>query len=98
MKFHTVRTIFQPFKSEDTSDKRRVFRMKILVVVYGVVCITLSFLAKYLGAVLQSALTIFGVIGGPVTAVFTLGILVPYVNQKVIVCVPRCPRANESNF
>jgi solute carrier family 5 (sodium-coupled monocarboxylate transporter), member 8/12 len=58
--------------------------MKILVLTYGGVCITLSFLAKYMGAVLQSALTIFGVIGGPVMAVFTLGILLPYINQKVI--------------
>lgn len=58
--------------------------MKILVLIYGGVCIILSFLTKYMGAVLQSALTIFGVIGGPVLAVFTLGILLPYINQKVI--------------
>jgi len=58
--------------------------MKTLVLVYGGVCIILSFLTKYMGAVLQASLTIFGVIGGPVLAVFTLGILIPYINQKVI--------------
>lgn len=58
--------------------------MKVLVLMYGGICIILSFLAQYLGAVLQTALTIFGVIGGPVTAVFTLGILIPFANEKVI--------------
>lgn len=78
----TMEDYIKPFKKQEISDKKRVYFMKMLVLVYGAVCITLSFLAKYMGAVLQSALTIFGVIGGPVMAVFTLGILLPYINQK----------------
>lgn len=57
--------------------------MKMLVLVYGCFCILLSFLVEYLGAVLQGALTIFGVVGGPVMAVFTLGIFIPFIDQKV---------------
>lgn len=57
--------------------------MKAIVIVYGAICILLSFLAQYLGSLLQTSLTIFGVIGGPVMAVFTLGICLPYVDQKV---------------
>lgn len=57
--------------------------MKILVIMYGAICLLLAFLAKYFGSVLQTSLTIFGLIGGPVLAVFTLGVLLPHVNQKV---------------
>ncbi|XP_060858651.1 putative sodium-dependent multivitamin transporter isoform X2 [Metopolophium dirhodum] len=78
----TMEDYIKPFIKQEISDKKRVYLMKILVLVYGSVCIILSFLAKYMGAVLQTALTIFGVIGGPVLAVFTLGILLPYINQK----------------
>lgn len=74
----------QPFKNKEIADKKKVYLMKMLVLVFGSLCIVLSFLVKYIGAVLQSALTIFGVIGGPVSAVFTLGIFLPFVNQKVI--------------
>lgn len=65
------------------SDIKRVYCMKIIVLVYGTICIILSFLAKYLGSLLQSALTIFGVIGGPVMGVFTLGIFLPHIDQTV---------------
>lgn len=78
----TMEDYIKPFKKQEIADKKRVYLMKILVLVYGGVCITLSFLTKYMGAVLQTSLTIFGVIGGPVLAVFTLGILLPYINQK----------------
>jgi len=68
---------------KDISDKTRVFYMKILVLAYGAICLILAFLSQYLGSILQTSLVIFGVIGGPVLAVFTLGILLPHVNQKV---------------
>lgn len=57
--------------------------MKILVLVYGTICLLLAFLAQYFDSILQTSITIFGVIGGPVLAVFTLGIILPTVNQKV---------------
>lgn len=68
---------------QDITDKKMVFFMKILVIMYGAICLLLAFLAKYFGSVLQTSLTIFGLIGGPVLAVFTLGILLPHVKQKV---------------
>lgn len=57
--------------------------MKMLVLTYGAVCLLLAFAAKYFDSMLQTSLIIFGVIGGPVLAVFTLGILLPHVKQKV---------------
>lgn len=78
----TMEDYLKPFMKQDISDKKRVFYMKILVLAYGAICLLLAFLSQYLGSILQTSLVIFGVIGGPVLAVFTLGILLPNVNQK----------------
>lgn len=68
---------------QNISDTKRVFCMKILVLAYGTICLLLAYLAQYFDSMLQTSLIIFGVIGGPVLAVFTLGILLPHVKQKV---------------
>lgn len=46
---------------------------KIIACVYGGVCIGGAFLAQYLGGVLQASLILFGVVGGPLLGMFTLG-------------------------
>ncbi|CAL7942190.1 unnamed protein product [Xylocopa violacea] len=48
---------------------------KILAFLYGIISIALAFLAQLLGGVLQAGLTIFGVVGGPILGLFTLGML-----------------------
>ncbi|XP_037702682.1 sodium-coupled monocarboxylate transporter 1 [Choloepus didactylus] len=50
-------------------------------VLYGVLCIGMAALASLMGALLQAALSIFGIIGGPLLGLFTLGILVPFANS-----------------
>ena len=51
--------------------------LKSLAFGYGIVCISLTFLAEYLGSgVLQASLTIFGVVGGPLFGLFTLGMAI----------------------
>jgi len=69
----------------DIPDKKRVMWLKVLVVVYGIVSIALAFCAHFVGPLLQASMTILGIIGGPMLAVFTLGILIPYANQKVTI-------------
>lgn len=54
-----------------------------MALVYGFVFVGLAFLAQFLGGVLQAALTIFGVVGGPLLGLFTLGMFTVIANQKV---------------
>uniref|UniRef100_A0A034VPH5 Putative sodium-dependent multivitamin transporter n=1 Tax=Bactrocera dorsalis TaxID=27457 RepID=A0A034VPH5_BACDO len=50
--------------------------------IYGLVCIGMAFTASSMGGVLQASLTIFGVIGGPLLALFTLGLFTTRANQR----------------
>nr|XP_018902475.1 PREDICTED: putative sodium-dependent multivitamin transporter [Bemisia tabaci]XP_018902476.1 PREDICTED: putative sodium-dependent multivitamin transporter [Bemisia tabaci] len=82
----TLEDYIRPLHSYLTSDtmehRRSVLLSKILALAYGCICIGIAFLSKYLGSVLQAAFTIFGVVGGPLLAVFTLGVLAPLCNEK----------------
>lgn len=81
--------VLQPLTNFEIPDHRRVMWLKVLVIGYGVLSIALAFCAHFVGPLLQASMTILGIIGGPMLAVFTLGILVPYVNQKVTDPHPR---------
>ncbi|XP_007668201.1 sodium-coupled monocarboxylate transporter 1 [Ornithorhynchus anatinus] len=50
-------------------------------ILYGVLCIGMAALASLMGALLQAALSIFGMVGGPLLGLFSLGILVPFANS-----------------
>lgn len=57
--------------------------LKILALIFGLGCVLLTFLVELLGpGVLQASLTIFGVVGGPLLGLFTLGMLTLKANQK----------------
>lgn len=55
---------------------------KSLAFVFGIVCIALAFLAQFLGGILQASLTIFGVVGGPLLGIFTLGMFTESATQR----------------
>ena len=70
----TLEDYIKPFIN--LSDSSTPCILKILALVFGVLCIALAFLADVLGTgVLQASLTIFGVVGGPLLGLFTLGVL-----------------------
>ncbi|XP_044533432.1 sodium-coupled monocarboxylate transporter 1-like [Gracilinanus agilis] len=74
----TVSDLIQPhFPS--LSEKAWLCKMTSLL--YGSLAIGMAAMASLMGGLLQVVLSIFGVIGGPLLGLFSLGILVPFANS-----------------
>ncbi|XP_037615828.1 sodium-coupled monocarboxylate transporter 1 [Sebastes umbrosus] len=76
----TVEDLIKPYTN--LSEKHLSWISKGLSLIYGVSCIGMAGLASLMGGILQAAVSIFGIIGGPLLGVFTLGILCPFANSK----------------
>ncbi|NWV40386.1 SC5A8 protein, partial [Grantiella picta] len=75
----TVEDLIKPhFKS--LSEKQLSWISMGMSLFYGGVCIAMAALASLLGALLQAALSIFGMVGGPLLGLFALGILCSFAN------------------
>ncbi|XP_060821388.1 putative sodium-dependent multivitamin transporter [Bombus pascuorum] len=70
------------FRGKEISATGSIIVSKILAFIVGIACIGLAFMGRFLGGLLQAALTIFGVVGGPVFGMFTLGMFTRLGNQK----------------
>lgn len=82
-----VKPLYMYIKKYPLSDRKSTFLSKLFALLYGLLCIGVAFIAQLLGGVLQASLTIFGVVGGPLLGLFTLGMFVPQANQRVIFCL-----------
>lgn len=75
----TLEDYFKPLflyfagKPLELSPSRSALPSKIIAGIYGIVCIGTAFLAQHIGGILQVSLTIFGIVGGPLLGLFTLG-------------------------
>ncbi|XP_069123546.1 sodium-coupled monocarboxylate transporter 1-like isoform X2 [Argopecten irradians] len=74
--------VVKVFCVADISEQRATNASKLIALVAGFICLGLTYVASMLGGVLQAALALFGMLGGPILGVFTLGILFPWANQK----------------
>ncbi|KAF7262354.1 hypothetical protein EG68_00400 [Paragonimus skrjabini miyazakii] len=79
--------IIRPFHlflcQKDLSVKYVTIMAFVLSAVVGLSTIGLAFLIPFLGPrILQFSFSLFGALGGPILAVFTLGMIVPCVNNK----------------
>ncbi|XP_078000803.1 sodium-dependent multivitamin transporter-like [Glandiceps talaboti] len=63
------------------NDARDTVMSKILMIVYGVISIGLTYLASYMGSLVTMANTIFGTFGGPLLGAFTLGMFYKRANS-----------------
>lgn len=69
-------------KPLEMKPNRSAIPSKIIAAIYGVVCVGTAFLAQHIGGILQVSLTIFGVVGGPLLALFTLGMSTIEANEN----------------
>ncbi|NXS57914.1 SC5A8 protein, partial [Brachypteracias leptosomus] len=75
----TVEDLIRPYFTS-LSEKKLSWISMGMSLFYGGVCIAMAALASLLGALLQAALSIFGMVGGPLLGLFALGILCSFAN------------------
>ncbi|RVE56323.1 hypothetical protein OJAV_G00219990 [Oryzias javanicus] len=76
----TIEDLIKPHMN--FSEKQLSWLSKGMSLLFGVLCIGMAGLASLMGGILQATISIFGVIGGPLLGLFTLGILCPFANSK----------------
>ncbi|KAK9975759.1 hypothetical protein ABG768_020993 [Culter alburnus] len=76
----TITDLMRPYLS--LSERQLSWASKGMSVFYGAVCIGMAGLASLMGGMLQAAISIVGVVGGPLLGLFSLGILFPCANTK----------------
>uniref|UniRef100_A0A8C3YNN6 Sodium-coupled monocarboxylate transporter 1 n=1 Tax=Catagonus wagneri TaxID=51154 RepID=A0A8C3YNN6_9CETA len=76
----TVEDLVKP-RFRSLSERSLSWISQGMSVLFGVLCIGMAAVASLMGALLQAALSIFGMVGGPLMGLFALGILVPFSNS-----------------
>jgi len=76
-----LRDFIQSGCSIELTETKATLVTKLLAVGFGVIGYGVVFLVKYLPGVLEAALGIFGIVGGPVLGAFTLGMFFPFANS-----------------
>uniref|UniRef100_A0A8C6M6Q0 Solute carrier family 5 member 6 n=1 Tax=Nothobranchius furzeri TaxID=105023 RepID=A0A8C6M6Q0_NOTFU len=70
------------------SESRATLVSKALAMSYGLICLAMAYLTHLMGdSVLQVALKIFGVVGGPILGLFCLGMFFPCANSTCSICL-----------
>ncbi|CAG9862884.1 unnamed protein product [Phyllotreta striolata] len=77
-----VKPIYFLIRKKPLPESSATIQTKIISFIYGLVCLSVAFLGQYVGGLLQAALTIFGVIGGPLLGFFTLGMFTTVAEEK----------------
>ncbi|KAG8439458.1 hypothetical protein GDO86_005608 [Hymenochirus boettgeri] len=76
----TVEDLVKPY-CKSLSETKMSWISKGASFLYGAICIAMAALASLMGGLLQAALSIFGIVGGPLLGLFSLGILFPFCNS-----------------
>ncbi|CAH0405503.1 unnamed protein product [Chilo suppressalis] len=71
---------YKPFFKKELSDKQANWLMRGVVVLLGTLCVGLVFVVEKMGTVLQLTMTLEAMTMGPQLGVFSMGILMPWVD------------------
>jgi sodium-dependent multivitamin transporter 6 len=75
----TMEDLIQPWFPE-FSETRAIMLSRSLAFGYGLLCLGMAFISSHMGPVLQAAISIFGMVGGPLLGLFCLGMFFPCAN------------------
>lgn len=76
-----IEDIYKGLLRRNLSDERQGFVSKIFSIILGAVVILLTYVVSYLGSILNAALSLFGVLSGPIMGAFFLGFFFPQANR-----------------
>lgn len=71
---------FKPFSNRPLTMLQTKVIMRGVVAVFGAICVLLVYLVEKMGAVLQLSMSLGAVSQGPLLGIFTMGVMVPWVN------------------
>lgn len=73
---------YHTFCDHPLTDKQSSLLMKLTVVIFGIICVALVYVIEKLGAVLQISMSVGAIASGPSLGMFTMGVLLPWVNAE----------------
>ena len=76
-----IEDVYKGLMGRPLTDERQGFVSKLFSIFLGAVVILLTYVVSYLGSILNAALSLFGVLSGPIMGVFFLGFFVPQANR-----------------
>ncbi|XP_059613300.1 putative sodium-dependent multivitamin transporter [Phlebotomus argentipes] len=77
-----IKPLYLALKKKPLVESQSTLPSKLISCTYGLICVGVAFATQSLGGVLQAALTVFGVVGGPLFGLFTLGMFNTVTTQR----------------
>ncbi|OCT88734.1 sodium-coupled monocarboxylate transporter 1-like [Xenopus laevis] len=74
----TIEDLIKPYTN--LSENKLAWTSKGMSALYGILCIAMAAVASFMGSVIQAALSIFAMVGGPLLGLFSLGLFFPFCN------------------
>lgn len=74
----TIEDLVKPvleMKSIQLSERKEALITKFIALFFGLLCLVLTVVAEQMKGILEASLTIFGLVGGPLLGLFTLGMI-----------------------
>ncbi|XP_044535090.1 sodium-coupled monocarboxylate transporter 1-like [Gracilinanus agilis] len=75
----TIEDIIKPCLNDPSGTTLSILS-KVICIFYGVICVVMAILSSLFGKLKEAVVIVFGMIGGPLLGLFTLGILNPFAN------------------